>query len=134
MKKALFLIIPIFVIGCMDKYDNQVLLVVNKTNDSVYSILSYKKFDKIISPDEPGVFYSTILLPNDGSDELKPKTWEGCLKMSNEKKLYAYFIKKDSIDRYGWEKVHSMNLYNKKYTLDIDDLDSLNWTIKYNGN
>lgn len=48
--------------------------------------------------------------------------------------MRLYVVEKDSVNKYEWKGIHDRNLYNKKYMLDIDDLDSLNWTIEYTGN
>ena len=47
--------------------------------------------------------------------------------------MRLFIIKKDSLDKYGWEGIYQKNLYNAKYLLDIEKLDSLKWTITYNG-
>lgn len=81
-----------------------------------------------------GIIVSDSIMPNESHSKLGTKLWEDYIGLSKDKKMRLYIVEKDSINKYGWEKVHSMNLYNKKYTLDIDDLDSLNWTIEYNCN
>jgi len=116
---------------------NSIFLVISE-NDTIFNLEKFKLNERI----KRGDHIEEVNLLNMGifSEEIKPKStvdekgynnWKYAI---NNKKVRLYIIKKDSVDKYGWEGIHARNLYNKKYTFDIDDLDSLNWTIEYNDN
>lgn len=132
MKKILFLIIVSCVVSCMDKFDNQELYFTNNSENSVYTILTYKEL--IYSNASIGVSRSDSILSNVKYKLDRPGDWDGYLKMTSTGKLNMYVIEKDSVAKYGWKEIHAKNIYNKKYMFDMDDLDRLNWTIEYTGN
>jgi hypothetical protein len=55
--------------------------------------------------------------------------WEDYLNKCKNGKLRLYIIKKDSVEKYGWQKINEKEIYNKKYKLDIQDLEKINWEI-----
>ena len=57
--------------------------------------------------------------------------WEKYIEQASDKKLKIFLIEKDSIDKYGWEKIFEKNIYNKQYNLTIDDLNNMDWQIEY---
>jgi len=135
MKNYIFLIVVIFlVISCVDKVDTQNLTIKNTTERDIYTIISKIKNEDSLN--DYGFFgdFRDSLVNNSFKSINRPIDWKWYIENSIGHKFNLYIIKKDSVDEYGWEEIHTKNLYNKKYLLDIDDLDSLNWTIEYNGN
>lgn len=148
MKKVLIITMCLYFISCMDSVDNNYLKIENNSKDSIYIIFSkndiifnYEKFE-IMNRIEKGDHFTSVdfsdkeiftdvIQPDTIIEEKGYRSWKSALK---NKKLRLYVIKKDSVDKYDWKGIHDRNLYNKKYTLDIHDLDSLNWIIQYNGN
>ncbi|WCM40981.1 hypothetical protein MG290_08395 [Flavobacterium sp. CBA20B-1] len=157
MKKLIYtvnalslLLITLLMIKC-EGYDNRQIIFENNSMNSVYysmtiedqmfNIEKYrikqrlKKGEELSSIDITGLFMSGEII-KDSITEIsrRPREWKRYINSAKDKKLHFYVIVKDSVDKYGWERIHASNIYNKKYTLDIDDLDSLNWTIEYSGN
>ena len=131
----IFFILLILLVGCTDKVDDKYIFYKNNSNDTIYSVIYYGELNqyKFIEYQFSGICKDSI--PAHTNVEIKgPIHWESYLKISESESVNFYIILKDSVDKYGWEGIHKYNIYNKKYTLDIDDLDSLNWTIEYNGN
>jgi hypothetical protein len=68
---------------------------------------------------------------------LFPKTflssWTRFLENCNNKEARIYIVAKDSLDKYGWDKIYENGIYNKKYLLTIEDLDKIDWEITYDG-
>ena len=134
MKKLILLLICFNFLGCMDRIDNRSLLIKNNTADTIYAVMTQEDFSHYVNLNQMGILQSDSILPKEKYSRLGTRLWQDYIDMSNDKKMRLYIIQKDSINKYGWEGIHAKNLYNQKYTLDIDDLDSLNWTIEYNGN
>ena|SRR5690554_650601 len=152
MKVFLSLTVVIFLfISCMDKFDNRDITISNiSSNDIIYSLsLTDTVFDieasKILKYELDGKDVLKVDISHSFIDSLsrnkidiidrRPFDWKSYYDPYNKgNKMRLFIIKKDSVDKYGWEGIYKYNIYNKKYLLDIDDLDSLNWTIEYNGN
>ena len=132
-----------------DKYDSRELLVKNSSNKLIFSILS-----KTDNMNEAGFYYEY----QNGFDETKrgdydvpfifeeikngqtignhdtPRFWDNYFNELEDKKARLFIVQKDSLDKYGWKEIFKKNIYNKKYYLTMKQLDSLNWTITYDGN
>jgi len=135
----------------MDRIDIRDITINNKSeNDIIYSlsktdtvfdieaskILKYELEGKnVLKVDVSHSFIDSISRNETHKIDSRPFDWKSYYDPYDRgNKLRLFIIVKDSVDKYGWEGIYAKNLYNKKYTLDIDDLDSLNWTIEYNGN
>lgn len=151
--KNVIIYICLFILftSCMDKIDIREISVKNNTNDKIFYSLSNS--DLVLDIDSSMIFkdkinnleifkldisHSFIDSLNAKESHLtsrRPADWRSYFDPYNKgEKLRIFIISKDSVDKYGWEGIYAKNIYNKKYTLDIDDLDSLNWTIEYNVN
>ncbi len=148
MKRLIFYTFTFFLfISCMDKIDIRDIVVNNKSeNDIIYSL---SKTDTVFDIEKSKIYKSEHGLEVDIShsfiDSLsrnkidiidrRPFDWKSYYDPYNTgNKMRLFIIKKDSVDKYGWEGIYKYNIYNKKYLLDIDNLDSLKWTIEYNDN
>lgn len=134
MKKVLFLIICLGLTSCMDRFDNRPLTIENKSKNKIYGIIMNENSESYKDLNQMGIIISDSIMPNESHSKLGTKLWEDYIGLSKDKKMRLYVVEKDSVNKYEWKGIHDRNLYNKKYTLDIDDLDSLNWTIEYTGN
>ena len=152
MKRLIFYTFTYFIfISCMDKFDNRDITISNiSNNDIIYSlsktdtvfdietskILKYELDGKdVLKIDVSYSFIDSLNINKTHRIDSRPFDWKSYYDPYNKgNKMRLYIIKKDSVDKYGWEGIYKHNIYNKKYTLDIDDLDSLNWTIEYKGN
>ena len=138
--KSIKLIIAYFVIialhSCLDiSHDTRDIKIYNNSNCIVYCLKSdsdyftypyidYKK-SGIENLNKINVD-SFIIYPEN------PRNWDEYIKSAKNGKVRLFFISKDSIDKYGWQKVLINNIYTKVYRLDIDDLKKCNWEITYN--
>lgn len=153
MKKVcVLLLLPflILMIKC-EGYDSKDIILENNSDHSIYysmtiedEMFDIEKYriseriengEKFTKVDITGLFMSDEIA-KDSITEIspRPREWNRYMKSAKDKKLHLYIIQKDSVDKYGWEGIHAKNVYNRKYNLDVDDLDSLNWTIEYDGN
>ena len=117
----------------MDKIDLRKFEVKNSSGVSIYTIIHKIDIDTVNNYGFIGDFTDS-LYSNTVKEIDRPIDWGTYIKKSQYHKFRLYIIEKDSIDKYGWKDIASKGIYNKKYLLDIDALDSLNWTIEYNGN
>jgi hypothetical protein len=61
----------------------------------------------------------------------RPMYWDISFEQIEDKKIRLFIVPQDSVDKYGWFKIFQKNVYAKKYTLSLKDLESKNWEIVY---
>jgi len=135
MRSFLFFMLVVFLfISCMDKIDLRKFEVNNSSNREIYTIIHKIDIqeDTINNYGFIGDFTDSVD-SNIVKEINRPIDWGTYINRSMGRKFRLYIIEKDSVNKYGWGAIHTKNLYNKKYLLDIDVLDSLNWKIEYNG-
>lgn len=138
MKSIKFIIANLVLIvlhSCLDiSHDTRDIKIYNKSNSVVYCLDSDSDYFTYpyINQKKSGIenlnqikVDSFIIYPEN------PKNWDEYIKSAKNGKVRLFFISKDSIDKYGWDKVLINNIYTKVYKLDIDDLKKCNWEITY---
>ncbi len=143
MKKVLiFLILVIILILLLislfftDKIDKRQVNIVNKTDDTIFCFNAiHHAFDNVYNMYKDYDFDRKFMVVGDSSSVFydHPRDWNTAFNYSLDGKLRFFIISKDSVNKYGWEKVSKDTIFTKVYLLDIHDLDSLNWTIVYDG-
>ncbi|CAA9201278.1 hypothetical protein FLA105534_03510 [Flavobacterium bizetiae] len=119
--------------SCMDVSDSRCIATSNKSKNSIYCFYLEHELNKMDGlPKYSFPPHETKDNEDDCNLIIKPR-WEEYIKTCDNQKIRYYIIKKDSVDKYGWETIFRKNIYNKKYLFKIEDLDSLNWTITYDG-
>jgi hypothetical protein len=132
-----------------DKLDTRDIFVKNNSDKVIFSILSdndsmnsggfYYEFrddfdeSKRGKYDMPFIFNEIKKGQKDYNGD-RPRYWDTYFDSLEDKKARLFIVHKDSVDKYGWKVIFKKNIYNKKYLFTIKDLDSLNWTITYDGN
>jgi len=49
-------------------------------------------------------------------------------------RLYIFLFKESTINDQSWEEIKEQNLYDKRYSFTIDELNAMNWELVYDGN
>lgn len=99
--------------------------VQNSTNDTVLCYDSYNYPDTLVSFDKP--LLQTVT-PQSYTKLISKKEWKGVLPKDT---ILIYFLSKDSVDKYSWDKIRSNYNILKRYDLSLDDLEKQNWTVTY---
>jgi len=131
MKKIILLFFLTICFSCINhETETRYIKVTNKSKKEIYSFFMRKQMSLQAYHDESPEFinaekggFSLLYL-------IKPK-WEKYIEQASDKKLKIFLIEKDSVDKYGWEKIFEKDIYNKQYNLTIDDLDKMDWQIEY---
>ena len=128
--------------SCMDYYDGRNLVINNKSNKSIYSIISkneemsnssfYDEFKEYVSFRGDHFVFREIKPDMKAENHDRPRDWNSFFKTTDKGELRLFIISKDSVDKYGWNKIFKCKIYNKKYKLSINDLEYVNWEIIYN--
>jgi len=122
--------------GLEDPLEKREIKFVNKSNGTVYGIDSRtdslnNRYSQLDSSGREELFRtpkdSAILIRD------KPNNWDNYIFYSKDGKMRFLVISKDSVDKYGWKKIITQNIYTKVYKVDITDLNKLKWVIIYNG-
>lgn len=129
-----FLTIFFLFTSCMDKIDLRELNVSNTSGKKIYTIINDLNIEDDIVNKNGFVGFQDSLATDITKEIDGPEDWKTYISHSMNQKLRLYIIEKDSVDKYGWEAIGKRNIYNKKYELDIETLDSLNWRIEYHKN
>ncbi|MBP1221911.1 hypothetical protein [Flavobacterium sp. 1355] len=142
---SLFLLITFY--AC-DKLDDRELLVKNNSDKTVYSIISendsmyssgfYYEYQEGFDENKKGDYdapfiFQKIRKGETAANHDRPRYWDNYFNRLEDKQARLFIIQKDSVDKYGWKTIFKKNSYSKKYLITIKQLDSLNWTIEYNG-
>ncbi|MGA9637555.1 MAG: hypothetical protein WBQ70_03560 [Flavobacterium sp.] len=61
---------------------------------------------------------------------VKPR-WEKFIEKCDNNKLHFYIVSVDSINKYGINTVFKQNMYLKKEYFTIEDLEKINFQIRY---
>ena len=140
MKKINYLIVNLVIIvfnSCLDiAHDTRDLKIINKSNAIVYCLISDS--DSFTNPyidyKESGLDKLNKLKKDTSINYPEnPKNWEDYIKSAEKGKLRLFFISKDSIDKYGWKRVLTNNIYTKVYKLDMEEIRKMKWEVIYNG-
>lgn len=143
----LLLIASLMFVSCMDYIDSYHIKVNNKSDKSIYFIISkdetmfdyekyllferIKKGEHIPVIDLTGLNMSDEIKPNSLDEDKGYKDWKRSIKSIKDKKVRFYIVEKDSVDKYGWKYINDNTVYNKKYLLTLKDLKNMNWEIIY---
>lgn len=136
MNKIYFILLFLVSCNCERPLDKRNIKFINKSNGIVYFIPSRNDYVNNLhaglddaSKDE---IYKTL---KDSINTIfdKPNDWDNYIQYSQDGRLRLFVISKDSVDKYGWQKVFDSNIYTKVYKVTIDDLNKLKWTILYTG-
>jgi hypothetical protein len=134
----------------MDRLDNRNLMIFNNSNKLIYNIISPNDSINVLGYYNDFIYKGNNIYLKKGNIKMfvfiginpkeklpsndRPNKWDLYFESINDKKMRLFIIEKDSVDKYGWKEIFKKNIYNKKYLLTIKDLNSLNWTITYDGN
>jgi len=123
----------IVLLSCLDiSHDTRDIKIYNKSDDVVYCLgsdsdsFTYPYIDYKISGIEES---NKIKVDSFITYPENPKNWDEYIKSAKNGKVRLFFISKDSVAKYGWNKILINNIYTKVYKLDMDDLKKCNWEI-----
>ena len=133
MRKIILILSFLLLFSCNSSKYNHVTII-NNSESSIVCFLSEKDIIEM-----KGVFdmhSPSEIKKNDfafiGSDTFQG-SWTRFLENCNNKEARLYIIAKDSVDKYGWDKIYEKGIYNKKYLLTIEGLNKIDWEITYDG-
>ncbi len=52
---------------------------------------------------------------------------------TGEEKIWILIYKKSTIENYSWEEIQEQNLYDKRYSFTLDELNAMNWQLVFDG-
>lgn len=140
MKKIFRLIWIIFfqiLFSC--HYQHRELKIMNNSNEVVYyETYFHKNLDKYdVYNKYQKVYYLEnykVLNPKDSVRPANRSAWSYDIEtISKDSTLTVAFFNKDTVKKIGWDKMILLKKF-KKVTYSVRELDSLNWTITYDGN
>jgi hypothetical protein len=148
IKKNLFGFFLFISFCSCDKYDTRELFVKNSSDKEIFSILSendnmndagfYYEYQNGFDETQRGDYDSPFIFTEIKTGQRianydTPRFWDNYFQRLEDKKARLFIVQKDSVDKYGWKEIFKKNIYNKKYYLTLKHLDSLDWTINYDG-
>ena len=129
---SFFLLVIVCFTSCMDRIDLRKFTIANNSNGKIYTLINRLDIeeDTINSYGFIGDFTDS-LYSNKLKEINRPVDWGTYAKESLNHKFRLYIIEEDSVLKYGWKGIINGNIYNEKYLLDVNVLDSLKWSIIY---
>lgn len=128
MKYYKIIFINFIILYSCDFRENRFITISNDSNSIIYTF--YTNND--ISKNGGNTSYEELINSKSvGMNVIERPTWEEYLKSCDNHKIRFYIIKKDSVDKYGWNNIYTNEIYNKKYLFTIEDLNKINWKIIY---
>ena len=132
-----FLLIIILLPSCIpDRIENRKIKVTNNSSQPIYCLKSqddlfkYPYFDYDYRSMTEGF---KIQHGSTGYVLDNPTSWDSYIKESKNGKLRLFIITQESLDRFGWGEILDKNIYDKVYSMSIDDLKKTHWKVKYDG-
>lgn len=120
--------------GCPGEDDGLILIngltIVNKSGKTIY----YDCFE--VSKTEinsSNLFFSRLSQLPDNSSYERCRYYTEQFKDGDEK-VWILIYKQSTIDNHSWEEIQEQNLYDKRYSFTLDELNAMNWQLVYDGN
>ena len=128
--------------SCLGGVDPDSVITYNKSKNSIFSVISnsddmsgsnyYNEFRDGQKTEKNTAFIFEEIKPNAKyMNHDRPRFWKPFFESSKDKKLRLFIIEKDSVDKYGWRQIFKKQIYNKKFSLSREDLETLNWQVTY---
>lgn len=139
MKKfnAILILLLTFLIEACDPYDGR-LSIINHKSDTVFVLLSvdghFKEYP--IKFDKADTLWTHIryISPNDSTEVLSMgrNSWENTInKNYKDSTITIFFFDRELLKSLPPDSLLSKQLYSKKFTYKVKDLEKLNWRVEY---
>ncbi len=130
-KPAFLILILLMLNACVfDEVDSRRIIINNNSSNKIYACFSNTDTLNVTEFNDTNRYALEVLENSNGEIE-PPRTWKGYFKRSADEKIRIIFVKKDSVEKYGWKKVSNENLIDTIIKVGLIDLDRCNWEIKY---
>jgi|WetSurMetagenome_2_1015567.scaffolds.fasta_scaffold00059_54 hypothetical protein len=138
MKKLTpFLLLIILLQSClMDRIENRNIKVINDSSQPIYCLKSQDDLFKYPYFDYNYKSITEVFKIQPGSAGYvldNPTSWDSYIKESKNGKLRLFIITQESLDKFGWGEILDKNIYDKVYSMSIDDLKKAHWKVIYDG-
>lgn len=128
MKIVIILLIALMGASCKDLVDHVYSIrIQNNSKDTVQFYESYYYPDTLIDGTKPRLL---MVYPSNYSYLDSKKDWDELL-VSPKDTISIFILNKQTVDKYGWDRIRSDYNILKRYDLSLDDLDKLSWTVTY---
>lgn len=103
----------------------------NHYEETIYYCMNYSVLERGV--DETCFKYVVTLLeyPIHSKENEIFKIYKGMF--TDNRKIQLLIFKQSTLDEHSWEEIQERNLFDKRYSLTVEDLKELNWTITYDG-
>ena len=126
----ILIIISIIICGasCENLVDHAYIIKIqNNSKDTVQFYESYNYPDTSMDVTMPLL---KMVYPSKYSSLESKKEWDEVL-VSPKDTISIFILSKDTVDKYGWDKIRSDYNVLKRYDLSLDDLKKLSWKVTY---
>lgn len=143
MKRLILSILPFVLCGCLFTYDppQKGIAVKNYTDSAIYVYYSFTdsiELNRKLTLFEVYYYNNSkhIVTPNYRIDAYNSRGIgttgrESLVNQSQDKKLRLFFIKEETMRTKTWERICERQIYAKKKTLTVKDLEKTNWIVRY---
>jgi len=129
ISKIILVLIGLLFLNCSHNINDKPLDIYlnNTSNQNIRFLYDFFPFEQEKVP----MHYTVFLLEGH-----KINFSNGAIRTFDFKKYNIFFIKiwkQSTLDRYTWEEIQQKDIYDKKYSLTLDDIQRMNYTIVYDG-
>jgi hypothetical protein len=121
----------------MDRVETRNISIINKSNQIIYYLRSESDSFSISTTSDKINIISKYNMVNKDSTVFvgdKPRNWDNYIEVGcKDGRLRLFIISKDTINKYGWKKVISNNIYTKVYRMNMDDIKKCKWKVIFYG-
>jgi len=139
--KPYYILFFIFIISCKERRE---LSIDNQTNKPIY--YSYSPNSYLTEANRVGLFLSSKLdetVDTSYTNRIAPKSstlvphnasWDEVITKLYGGRINFFFFSVDMLQRYSWEEIMKRNLYAKRQSYTVEELEKLKWIIIYPSN
>lgn len=119
----------------MDPYDPRELMLLNKSTDTIYTILSpndnlngtekYNGYQNTNASKDNEINYFEQIAPGEKSAvQNRPKSWDIYFESKKDEDFRLFIISKDSVIKYGWYQIFKKQMYQRKYLFRFPNIEA----------
>lgn len=121
--------------GCPKVDDDDILVgtinIVNDSEETIYCGCPFVSENVINFNDFSENFVREIKIS--AKSERKYSYYGNQFKGNYNKKIWILIYKQSTLDNHTWEEIQDQNLYDKRYSFTLDELNAMNWEVVYDG-
>ncbi len=108
------------------------LTTVNNSSDSIFSVIKIPEPDTTLLQEGTCTYCFVEIPPNSTYKHFNQVNWEVYINsLSPQNRVSMIIVAPDTLRKYSFQEVVNLENYLARYDLNIDQLNSMQWTVEY---